>query len=71
MLENYLNSVKERNSLGIPPLPLNVEQTSDLVELIKNASKDSKDLLELLTERVPAGVDDAAYIKAAFLADIA
>ena len=71
MLENYLNSVKERNSLGIPPLPLNVEQTSDLVELIKNASKDSKDLLELLTERVPAGVDDAAYVKAAFLADIA
>ena len=71
MLENYLNSVKERNSLGIPPLPLNVEQTSDLVELIKSASKDSKDLLELLTERVPAGVDDAAYVKAAFLADIA
>ena len=71
MLENYLDSVKERKSLGIPPLPLNVEQTSDLVELIKSAKKENKDLLELLTQRVPAGVDDAAYVKAAFLADIA
>ena len=71
MLENYLNSVEERNSQGIPPLPLDADQTSELIELIKNASDDSLNLVELLTERVPAGVDDAAYIKAAFLSDIA
>ena len=62
MLENYLNSVEERNSQGIPPLPLDADQTSELIELIKNASDDSLNLVELLTERVPAGVDDAAYI---------
>jgi len=71
MLEDYLNSVKERDSQGIPPLPLDAEQTSGLIELIKNSSKEDINLLELLTERVPAGVDDAAYIKAAFLSDIA
>ena len=71
MLEDYLNSVKERDSQGIPPLPLDAEQTSGLIELIKDASKNDKNLLELLTERVPAGVDDAAYVKAAFLSDIA
>ena len=71
MLENYLNSVEERNSQGIPPLPLDADQTSELIELIKNASDDSLNLVELLTERVPAGVDDAANIKAAFLSDIA
>ena len=71
MLENYLNSVEERNSQGIPPLPLDADQTSELIELIKNTSDDNLNLVELLTERVPAGVDDAAYIKAAFLSDIA
>ena len=71
MLEDYLNSAKERDNQGIPPLPLDAEQTSGLIELIKNASKDDKNLLELLTERVPAGVDEAAYVKAAFLSDIA
>ena len=71
MLEDYLNSVKERDSQGILPLPLDAEQTSGLIELIKDASKNDKNLLELLTERVPAGVDDAAYVKAAFLSDIA
>ena len=70
MLEDYLNSVKERDSQGIPPLPLDAEQTSGLIELIKNSSKEDINLLELLTERVPAGVDQAAYVKAAFLADI-
>ena len=71
MLENYLNSVKERNSIGIPPLPLDAEQTSELIELIKRDTSKDQNLLNLLTERVPAGVDDAAYIKAAFLSDIA
>ena len=68
MLENYKKSLKERADLGIPPLPLSAEQTSELVELIKK--ENNKDLLELLINRVPAGVDDAAYVKAAFLADI-
>ena len=68
MLENYKKSLKERADLGIPPLPLTAEQTSELVELIKK--ENNKDLLELLVNRVPAGVDDAAYVKAAFLADI-
>ena len=68
MLENYKKSLKERADLGIPPLPLTAEQTSELVELIKK--ENNKDLLELLINRVPAGVDDAAYVKAAFLADI-
>ena len=68
MLENYKKSLKERADLGIPPLPLTAEQTSELVELIKK--ENNKELLELLINRVPAGVDDAAYVKAAFLADI-
>ena len=68
MLENYKKSLKERADLGIPPLPLSAEQTSELVELIKK--ENNKELLELLINRVPAGVDDAAYVKAAFLADI-
>ena len=68
MLENYKKSFKERDDLGIPPLPLSAEQTSELVDLIKK--ENNKELLELLINRVPAGVDDAAYVKAAFLADI-
>ena len=71
MLENYYKSFKERADLGIPPLPLNAEQTTELVELIKKETNDNKELLDLLVNRVPAGVDDAAYVKAAFLADLA
>ena len=71
MLENYYKSFKERADLGIPPLPLNAEQTTELVELIKKETNDNKELLDLLINRVPAGVDDAAYVKAAFLADLA
>ena len=71
MLENYYKSVEERADMGIPPLPLNAEQTSQLIELIKHADSEKKELLTLLTERVPAGVDDAAYVKAAFLTDVA
>ena len=71
MLENYYKLVKERADMGIPPLPLNAEQTSQLIELIKHADSEKKELLTLLTERVPAGVDDAAYVKAAFLTDVA
>lgn len=72
MLEAYRSHVAERAALGIPPLPLNAQQTSDLVELLKNPPKGEEDfLVELITYRVPAGVDDAARVKAAFLAAVA
>ncbi len=71
MLEAYKKIEKERAVLGIPPEPLDAEQTADLVELIKENSDDGDLLLDLLINRVPAGVDDAAYVKAAFLNDIA
>ncbi len=71
MLEAYKKIEKERAELGIPPEPLDAEQTADLVELIKENSDEGELLLDLLINRVPAGVDDAAYVKAAFLNDIA
>ena len=71
MLEAYKKIEKERAELGIPPEPLDAEQTADLVELIKENSDDGDLLVDLLINRVPAGVDDAAYVKAAFLNDIA
>ncbi len=72
MLEEYRKHVEERAALGIPPLPLSVEQTTALVDLLKNPpAGEEETLVELLTHRVPAGVDDAAQIKAGFLADVA
>ncbi|MEZ5589915.1 MAG: bifunctional aconitate hydratase 2/2-methylisocitrate dehydratase [Gammaproteobacteria bacterium] len=72
MLEAYREHVAERASQGIPPLPLSAEQVAALVELLKAPpAGEEETLLELLTERVPPGVDDAAYVKAAFLAAIA
>ena len=53
--------------MGIPPLPLSADQTADVVNLLKKEHKDNELLLHLLKERVPAGVDDAAYVKAGFL----
>jgi aconitate hydratase 2/2-methylisocitrate dehydratase len=72
MLTDYQNHVTERAALGLPPLPLNAEQTSQLVDLVKSppAGQEAM-LLGLLEDRVPAGVDQAAYVKAAFLADLA
>jgi aconitate hydratase 2/2-methylisocitrate dehydratase len=71
MLENYRTHVKERAAQGIPPQPLNAEQTADLVELLKNPPAGEEDfILDLLSERIPAGVDEAAYVKAGFLAAI-
>ncbi|MEQ9568115.1 MAG: hypothetical protein RLN85_20275, partial [Pseudomonadales bacterium] len=68
MLEAYRQHVEERAAEGIVPKPLNAEQTADLVELLKNPPAGEEDfLLELITERVPPGVDEAAYVKAAFL----
>ncbi|MDQ7958113.1 MAG: aconitate hydratase B, partial [Pseudomonadota bacterium] len=72
MLQAYVDHVAERAALGIPPLPLSAKQTSELIELLKNAStKDGEFLLNLLTHRVPAGVDDAAKVKASYLAAVA
>lgn len=72
MLQAYVEHVAERAALGIPPLPLSAKQTAELIELIKTApAKEEAFLLELLTHRVPPGVDDAAKVKASFLAAVA
>src|SRR5690554_1285439 len=72
MLESYRQHVAERAALGIPPLPLNAQQTADLIELLKSPPAGEEEyLLDLLTHRVPAGVDDAAQVKASYLAAVA
>ena len=72
MLEAYRAHVAERAALGIPPLPLSKQQTTELVALLKNPPKgEEAALVELITYRVPAGVDDAAKVKAEFLAKVA
>jgi aconitate hydratase 2 / 2-methylisocitrate dehydratase len=72
MLKAYVDHVAERAALGIPPLPLSAKQTADLIELLKNPSAAEADfLLTLITDRVPAGVDDAAKVKASYLAAVA
>ena len=72
MLDAYRKHVAERAQEGLPPLPLNAEQVAQLVELLKNPpAGEDKFLLDLLVERVPPGVDKAAYVKAGFLAAIA
>ena len=72
MLDAYRSHVAERAALGIPPLPLDAKQTAELIELIKapNAA-DAQYLMDMLTHRVPPGVDDAAKVKASFLAAVA
>jgi aconitate hydratase 2/2-methylisocitrate dehydratase len=72
MLQAYVDHVAERAALGIPPLPLSAKQTADLIELLKSPSTAEADfLLNLITHRVPAGVDDAAKVKASYLAAVA
>lgn len=72
MLQAYRQHVAERAALGIPPLPLDAKQVAELIELIKNPpAGEEAFLLELLTHRVPPGVDDAAKVKASFLAAVA
>ncbi|QLE58234.1 bifunctional aconitate hydratase 2/2-methylisocitrate dehydratase [Nostoc sp. TCL26-01] len=72
MLEKYRQQVAERAALGIPPLPLDAQQTSELCELLKNPPKGEEDtLLHLLRDRIPPGVDAAAYVKAGFLTAVA
>ena len=71
MLEAYRQHVEQRAAKGLPPLALDAQQTADLIELLKNPpAGEEKTLVELFTHRVPAGVDDAAYVKAAFLAAV-
>ena len=71
-LSNYRAQVEERAKQGIVPLPLNAEQTAELVELLKNpVAGEEAFLLELFETRIPAGVDEAAYVKASFLSALA
>jgi aconitate hydratase 2/2-methylisocitrate dehydratase len=72
MLQAYVEHVAERAALGIPPLPLSAKQTAEVIELLKSApEKEEGFLLDLLANRVPPGVDDAAKVKASFLAAVA
>ena len=72
MLQAYRRHVAERAALGIPPLPLSARQTGELVELLKSPPPgEGAVLVELITQRVPAGVDDAAKVKASYLAAVA
>ena len=72
MLEAYRAHVAERAQLNIPAKPLNAEQVAALIELLKNPPEgEAAFLLDLLANRVPPGVDEAAYVKAGFLSAIA
>lgn len=72
MLEEYKQHVMERKKQELPPLPLNAEKTASLIELLKEQKQDNHhELLTILSEQVPAGVDPAAFVKAAFLNDVA
>lgn len=72
MLEAYRQHVEERAAEGVPPKPLNAEMAAQLIELLKQPpAGEEAFLLELITDRVPPGVDEAAYVKAGFLTAIA
>ena len=72
MLDEYRTHAAERAAQGIPPLPLTAEQVTQLIDLLKQPPSGEEDfLMDLMMMRVPPGVDDAAYVKAAFLADVA
>src|SRR5690242_18864304 len=72
MLEAYRKHAKERAVQALPPSPLNAEQVAALTELLKNPRVgEGGFLIELLVERVPPGLDKAAYVKAGFLAALA
>ena len=66
----YEKHVKEREALGVPPLPLNEEQTREVCELVKQGGDRRSELINLLANRVNPGVDDAAKVKAEFLNEI-
>ena len=72
MLEAYRDHVADRAAMNIPPKPLSPQQVADLVELLKAPPASEEDyLVDLISNRVPPGVDEAAYVKAAFLSDVA
>ena len=72
MLEAYRKHVAERAELGVVPKPLSAEQVADLIELLKTPPPDDEAfILDLISNRVPAGVDEAAYVKAGFLSAVA
>jgi aconitate hydratase 2/2-methylisocitrate dehydratase len=72
MLQAYRDHVAERAAIGIPPLPLSAKQTGELIELLKSPpAGEEAFLVDLITHRVPAGVDDAAKVKASYLAAVA
>ncbi len=71
-MQTYQAHAAERAALGIPPLPLSAKQTGELIEQLKNPAKgEEATLVDLITHRVPAGVDDAAKVKASYLAAVA
>ena len=70
MLEGYYKDKAEREKEGLPPLPLSAEQVQSIAEAFENGDG-NEELLSLLENEVPPGVDEAAYVKAAFLKDIA
>ena len=72
MLEAYRHHAAERAALGIPPLPLSAQQTAAVIDLLKAPpAGEEQFLVDLITHRVPAGVDDAAKVKASYLAALA
>ena len=72
MLEAYRDHVADRAAMNIPPKPLSPQQVADLVDLLKAPPTGEEDyLVDLISNRVPPGVDEAAYVKAAFLSDVA
>jgi aconitate hydratase 2 / 2-methylisocitrate dehydratase len=72
MIDTYNAHVAERQAQGVPPLPLTAKQTAELIELLKASTAGTEaQLVDLITHRVPAGVDDAAKVKASYLAAIA
>ena len=70
-LSKYKEHVQERADLGVVPLALDATQTAELIELLKAPEgQDQAELMDLFTNRIPAGVDDASYVKASFLSAI-
>ncbi|MEH8096259.1 bifunctional aconitate hydratase 2/2-methylisocitrate dehydratase [Gallibacterium anatis] len=70
-LEDYQKHVEQRKAAGVVPLPLNAEQTAQLIELLKApAGQNTEYLMDLFENRIPAGVDEAAYVKASFLSAV-
>ncbi|MCD6432710.1 MAG: bifunctional aconitate hydratase 2/2-methylisocitrate dehydratase [Sulfurimonas sp.] len=67
--EEYQEHIAQREALGVPPLPLSAHQTAEVIEFLKTEFSEYR--LDLLANRVPPGVDDAAYVKAAFLSELA